>query len=190
MPATRHRFTVDDWVRIIAAGVFGDDRRLELLEGEIFEMTPIGPRHGSVVDRLARLWFARLGSRAVVRVRGPLQAGPASMPEPDVALLRETADSYRARYPGPDDVLLGVEVADASLEYDRAKLRIHAEAGVREAWIVDPRGDRVEACRAPVAGRYADRRVARRGESIACRAFPDLAVAVDDILGPPSPAPA
>src|SRR5512145_2199156 len=110
MPATRHRFTVEDWHRMIAAGLFRDDQRLELLEGEIFEMTPIGPPHTSVVNRLTRLWTTRLGSRAIVQIQGPVLAGPISELEPDVSILRERSDFYRAQLPAPTDVLLVIEV--------------------------------------------------------------------------------
>lgn len=183
MPATRHRFTVEDWHQMIAAGLFRDDHRLELLEGEIFEMTPIGPPHTSVVDRLNRLWMTRLGSRAIVRVQGPVLAGPVSEPEPDVALLRERPDFYREQHPHPHDVLLVIEVADTSLAYDRAKLRIYAAAGMAEVWIVDLQNERVEIYRAPGAAGYADERVLRRGDRGACLAFPAVIVTVDEILG-------
>lgn len=168
---------------MIAAGLFREGPRLELLEGEIFEMTPIGPPHTSVVDRLTRLWTSRLGSRAIVRIQGPVLAGPISEPEPDVALLREAPDFYRHEHPGPHDVLLVIEVADTSLAYDRAKLRIYAAAGVAEVWIVDLQGERLEIHRAPGAAGYADERVLRRGDRAACLAFSEIAVMVDEILG-------
>ncbi len=168
---------------MIAAGLFHDGQRLELLEGEIFEMTPIGPPHTSVVDRLTRLWTSRLGSRAIVRVQGPVLAGPISEPEPDLALLRERPDFYREAHPSPGDVLLVIEVADTSLEYDRAKRRIYAAAGMAEVWIVDLGGERVEIHRAPGARGYADARALHRGDRAACLAFPAVVVAVDEILG-------
>jgi Uma2 family endonuclease len=183
MPATRHRFTVEDWHQMIAAGLFRDDQRLELLEGEIFEMTPIGPPHTSVVDRLTRLCTSRLGSRAIVRIQGPVLAGPVSEPEPDVSLLRDRRDFYREQHPQPREVLLVIEVADTSLAYDRAKLRIYAAAGMAEVWIVDLEGERVEIYRAPGAGGYADQRVLCRGDRTACQAFSEIFVAVDEILG-------
>jgi Uma2 family endonuclease len=183
MPATRHRFTVEDWHQMIAAGLFGDDQRLELLEGEIFEMTPIGPPHTSVVNRLTRLWTARLGSRAIVQIQGPVLAGPISEPEPDVSLLRERSDFYRERHADPAEVLLVIEVADTSLAYDRAKLRIYASAGMAEVWIVDLQGERVDIYRTPGPAGYADERVLRRGDRGSCQAFPDVTVTVDEILG-------
>jgi Uma2 family endonuclease len=183
MPATRHRFTVEDWHQMIAAGLFRDDQRLELLEGEIFEMTPIGPPHTSVVNRLTRLWTTRLGSRAIVQIQGPVLAGPTSEPEPDVSLLREKPDFYRAGHPQPNDVLLVIEVADTSLAYDRAKLRIYTAAGMAEVWIVDLQAERIAIYRGPGATGYAEERVLRRGDRGSCLAFPDVTVAVDEILG-------
>jgi Uma2 family endonuclease len=183
MPATRHRFTVEDWHQMIVAGLFQNDQRLELLEGEIFEMTPIGPRHTSVVNRLTRLWTAWLGSRAIVQIHGPILAGPLSEPEPDVSILRERSDFYREQHADPSDVLLVIEVADTSLAYDRAKLRICAAAGMAEVWIVDLQGERVTICRGPGAAGYADERVLRRGDRGSCLAFPDVTVTVDEILG-------
>jgi Uma2 family endonuclease len=183
MPATRHRFTVDDWHQMIDAGVLRKDQRLELLDGEIFEMTPIGPPHSSVVDRLNRFWVTALGTRAIVRVQGPAEASPRSEPQPDVALHRERSDFYAKRHPGPDDVLLVIEVADTSLDYDHAKLRIYAAARLREVWIVDLVNERVEIHREPGAECYADVRFVSRGETIACLAFPDVTLTVADIFG-------
>jgi Uma2 family endonuclease len=183
MPATRYRFTVEDWHQMISVGLFRDDQRLELLEGEIFEMTPIGPPHTSVVNRLTRLWTARLGPRAIVQIQGPVLAGPISEPEPDVSLLRERSDFYRERHADPTEVLLVIEVADTSLAYDRAKLRIYAEAGMAEVWIVDLQSERVEVYRTPGPAGYADTRVLHRGDRGSCLAFPDVTVAVDEMLG-------
>jgi Uma2 family endonuclease len=183
MPATRHRFTVEDWHQMIAAGLFRDDQRLELLEGEIFEMTPIGPPHTSVVNRLTRLWTARLGSRAIVQIQGPVLAGPISEPEPDFSLLQERSDFYRERHADPAEVLLVIEVADTSLAYDRAKLRIYAAAGMTEIWIVDLNSERIEIYRSPGPAGYTDERVLRRGDRASCLAFPDVTVTVDEMLG-------
>ncbi|MBI2203595.1 MAG: Uma2 family endonuclease [Candidatus Rokubacteria bacterium] len=183
MPATRHRFTVDDWHQMIEAGVLHEDQRLELLDGEIFEMTPIGPLHSSVVNRLTRLWVTRLGTRAIVQVQNPVEARPRSEPQPDLTLLRERADFYRDRHPGPGDVLLVIEVADTSLDYDRAKLAIYASAGIAEVWIVDLQAERVDVHRDAGTSGFGDVRAARRGDSVACRAFPDVVLNVTDILG-------
>jgi Uma2 family endonuclease len=183
MPATRHRFTVDDWHQMIEAGVLRKGQRVELLEGEIFEMTPIGARHLSVVNRLTRLWVTRLGTRAIVQVQGSVQLTRHSEPEPDLALLRERADFYRDRRPEPADVPLIIEVADTSLAYDRAKLAIYAAAGIVEVWIVDLEGERVDVYRNPGASGFAEVRTVHRGDTVACRAFPDVTLNVADILG-------
>ena len=180
---TKKRFTVDEFYSMFDAGILDRDSRLELIEGEIFEMTPIGPPHTSVVNRLNRLWTARLGSQAIVQIQGPVLAGPISEPEPDVSLLRERSDFYREQPPDPPDVLLVIEVADTSLAYDRAKLRIYAAAGMAEVWIVDLQGERAAIYRSPGAAGYADERVLRRGGRGSCLAFPDITVKVDEILG-------
>ena len=119
------------------AGILGEDDRLELLEGEIVEMAPIGSRHQSVVDRLTRLFSNRVGDAAVVRVQGPVRLGDDSEPQPDLLLLRRRADFYATAHPGPEDVLLLVEVPDTSTEYDReVKLPLYARHGIAEVWLV------------------------------------------------------
>jgi len=183
MPAPRHRFTIDDWQQIVEAGVFRKGPRLELLDGEIYDMVPIGPFHLSVVDRLTRFWITALGSRAIVRVQGSVPAPPQSQPQPDLALLRERSDFYRHTHPRPDEVLLIIEVAESPLAYDHDKLRIYALAGMAEVWIVDLLAEAIEVYRAPRGDECRDVRIARRGESLTCLAFPDITVAVDDILG-------
>jgi len=166
-----------------ARGVLRDDARLELIDGEIYEMAPIGARHASVVDRLNRLWTARLGTRAIVRIQGPVVTGPRTQLQPDVALLREMGDFYFARPVRAADVLLVNEVADQALGYDRAKLAIYATAGVPEVWLVDIDAGRVEVHRGPGEAGYRDVRIVRRGETVAATAFPDVALQVDEVLG-------
>lgn len=183
MPAPRYRFTLDEWHRLANTDVFRKDRRLELLDGEIYDMAPIGSSHHGAVNFLTRFWSTQLGTRAIVSVQGPVIAPPRSEPQPDVALLRDRPDFYRQAHSQPEDVLLIIEVADSSLDYDHAKLRFYARAGMVEVWIVDVLDERVEVYRAPRGDRYDYVRAARRGESLACLAFPDVSLAVDDILG-------
>jgi Uma2 family endonuclease len=183
MPAIRHRFTLDDWHQMIEAGVLRKDQRLELLDGEIYDMAPIDPSHQGAVNFFTRFWSTRLGIRAIVSVQGPVTAPPASEPQPDVALLRDRQDFYRTAHSQPHDVFLIIEVADSSLDYDHAKLRFYAHAGMQEVWIVDLQDECVEVYRAPSGETYRDMRIARRGEQLACLAFPDLPLAVDEILG-------
>jgi Uma2 family endonuclease len=146
-------------------------------------MTPIGPHHNSVVDRLNRFWVRQLGDRAIVRVQGSVVAGPRSEPEPDLAVLRERSDFYRHRQPGPQDILLIIEVAESSIDYDHAKLSFYAAAGITEVWIVDLSRECLEIHRDPRDGGYTDVRVLRGRETATCLAFSDVSLTVADILG-------
>jgi Uma2 family endonuclease len=178
----RYRFTVDEYYKLAEAGVLSEDSRVELIEGEIVMMTPIGRRHAACVDRLNRLLVHAVGESAIVRVQNPVRLGDRSEPEPDLALLRPRDDFYAEREPGPADALLIVEVADSSLAYDRGvKLPLYARAGVAETWIVDL-GERViEVHRSPGPQGYAERRIFRVGEVVQL-STPEIAVAVDSVL--------
>jgi Uma2 family endonuclease len=134
----RRRFDVAEFTRMTEAGVFSARERLELIDGELFEMPTPGPRHSGRVDRLAELLFARCQGRCIVRVQNPLQLDQDNLYLPDLVLARRVDDFYESRYPGPDDVLLAIEVADSSLYRDRTvKLPVYASRGVPRLWIVD-----------------------------------------------------
>src|SRR5207302_10311715 len=124
------------------------------LEGEITVMTPIGHRHAAAVDFLNDRLGEALRGRALVRVQSPVRLGPHSEPQPDLALLHRSADYYRTALPAATDVFLVIEVAATSVEHDRAKLSLYAEAGIPEAWIVDLQAARVEVYRQPRRSRY------------------------------------
>lgn len=139
---TRRRFTVDEYHRMAEAGILGEDDRVELLDGEIVEMTPIGPRHAGGVNRLTRLFTTRLGARAIVTVQNPVVLGVRWEPQPDLAILRPRPDFYSTAHARPEDILLIVEVAETSGEADRrVKVPGYAAAGVPETWRVDLPGD-------------------------------------------------
>ena len=168
------------------AGILGEDDRVELLEGEIVEMAPIGSRHAAVVDRLNALFARALEGRAIVRVQSPVRLSEVSEPQPDLALLRPRGDYYEGGHPGPGDVLLVVEVADTRPEYDReVKVPLYGRHEVREAWLVDLSAGRVEVYRGPGPRGYKERRVLGRGEAVAPLAVPDLEVRVEEVLGGP-----
>src|SRR2546426_2118990 len=134
----KRRFTVDEYHRMAEAGIFSEDESVELLEGEIVEMTPISSRHAACVNKLTRLFTRELGERVVVSVQNPVALTETSEPQPDLALLRPRADFYAAGHPGPEDVLLMVEVADTSATSDRAvKVPLYARAGIEEVWLID-----------------------------------------------------
>jgi Uma2 family endonuclease len=179
------RFTVADYHRMGETGILGGDDRVELLDGEIVEMTPVGPRHASAVDRMTRLFSRLVGETVVVRVQNPIDLGfLASEPQPDLALLKPRADFYATAHPVPEDVLLVVEVMDAPAERDRRlKLPLYARAGLREVWLVDLGAERIEVYRQPEPDGYRQTHLLRRGESTAIDALPDLVVSVDDVLG-------
>jgi Uma2 family endonuclease len=180
----RHRFTADEYHQMAEAGVLRDDDRVELIEGEIVDMTPIGPRHGAVVDRLNQALVKACGGRAIVRVQGSIRLGLHSEPQPDIVLLRPRADFYETAVPGPESVLLLVEVADTSLPYDReVKLRLYARAGIREVWLVDLTRNQVEVHLEPAPDGYRRSETRRAGDRLAPTALPEVSLSPAEILG-------
>lgn len=180
----KRKLTVDEYHRMGEVGIFHEDDRVELLDGELYEMTPIGDGHIGDVNSLNFLFSQRLGGRVIVSVQNPIRLSDYSEPEPDVVLLRPRPDFYRTGKAGPADVLLLVEVADSSLEYDRqSKLPRYAAAGIVEVWIVDVAGGVVEVYREPAGDEYAVRSVHRRGARLSPVALPDVAITVEEIVG-------
>ncbi len=180
----RH-FTVDEYYAMGAAGVFAPGERVELLDGEILTMPPIGPPHAGSVDRLDALLQRRFSERAIVRAQGPVRLSNDSEPQPDIALLRPRDDFYSTRHPLPPDTLALIEVAESSLPYDSGrKLKAYARSGIAEYWIVNLEDNALEVHRNPSETGYADRFVATRGETVSFQAFPDEPLRVEDLLGP------
>jgi Uma2 family endonuclease len=177
-------FTVEDYYGMAEAGVLRPDERTELYEGQVIAMSPPSSFHASIVKRLAALFTRLAGDRAVVSVQDPIQLGD-THPEPDVALLRPRTDFYARAHPRPPDVLLVVEVALSTLEFDRGPKRAkYAEYGVPELWIVAPEEGWIEVHRRPDVDRYAAVTKHARGEALAVEALPGLALTVADVLGP------
>jgi Uma2 family endonuclease len=180
----RRLLTVDEYYRMAEAGIFGPEERVELIDGEIIEMAAIGSRHAACVRVLSRWPILRTDDRAVLSPQLPLRLSQRAEPEPDIVLLRPRPDEYRDAHPGAEDVLLLIEVADSSLSFDRRrKLPIYARDGVPETWLGDLQHDRIEAHRRPEHGRYQDLETFPRGARLSPLAFPDLSIAVDEILG-------
>jgi len=151
----RHRLTVEDYYRMGEAGILRPDERVELIEGEIIDMAPIGTWHSAAVDQLAALLHGALGDKAIVRCQNPVSIDDHSEPEPDFALLRRRSDFYRTAHPRPHDLLLIIEVAESSLAYDRdVKVPLYARHGVPEVWLIDLEGRRVTRYRTPADGAY------------------------------------
>ncbi len=184
MPLAHRRFTVDEYYRMAEAGILGEDDRVELLDGEIVEMTPNGSRHAAVVRRLDRLFHDVVRGAALVSVRNPVRLHRYGEPEPDIALLKPRDDCYAAAHPTAADVLLLVEVADTSLAYDHErKLPAYAAAGIPEVWLIDLTTDRIEVYREPDGGAYRDRRVLGRKATLTILRLPDITLAASEILG-------
>lgn len=185
MPLALYRFTVDDYYRMAEAGVFHENDRVELIGGQVVEMTPIGPGHSGCVGALTRLLSLRVGDAALVWVQNPLRVGKHDEPQPDLLLLRPQPGEYRKAHPTPADVLLVIEVADTSVRYDReTKLRLYAAAGIPEAWLVNLPSDTIEACTDPGSNGYRAVRHIRRGERLYSIMLPALEIAADEVLGP------
>ena len=166
------------------AGIFSEDARLELIEGEIVEISPIGSRHAACVDALAELFREKLQRLAIVRVQSPIQLDVYSQPQPDIALLTRRDDYYRQAHPGPADVLLVVEVADTTVEYDRQiKLPFYARAGIAEVWLVNLVKDQLEIHAGAAGGAYLSSRIFGRGETAQSQTINSLKISVDEVLG-------
>ena len=165
------------------AGIIPPDARVELIDGEILEMSPIGRRHNAHVDRLAARFFSAVNGRAIVRGQGSIALGDDGEPEPDLVLLRPRDDFYDGTDATADAILLLIEVADSSEAYDRlTKTPMYARHGIPELWLVDlNRGLVTVSCDPSPAG-YQTVRVYRRGEPITPQAFPDIVVAINEIL--------
>jgi Uma2 family endonuclease len=180
---TQHRFSVKDYYRMAETGVLRPDARVELLEGQIIDMSPIGPFHSGIVIRLNRLFHLKSKGQWDMSVQSPLRIDQHSEPEPDIMLLRPRPDDYTKAHPRPEDVFLLVEVADASLYYDRdKKLPLYGCAGIPEVWIVNLVEQEVEVYREPNFTGYGSKTILRPGQQAVPQSFPDVAVDVAELL--------
>jgi Uma2 family endonuclease len=181
--APRRRFTADDYQRMGEAGILATGDRVELLDGEIVAMTPIGPRHGAAVDRAARALILRLSDAAIVRVQGSVRLDAFNEPEPDIVVLKPREDFYASVLPGPADILLIIEVSDSSASYDRSvKSSLYARMGVAEYWLADLTAGVVTCHAAPADGMYRELRQVQRGQSLAPLLLSDCTILAADLL--------
>lgn len=177
----RRRFTIEEYERLVETGILTQDDRVELIEGEVVEMSPIGNPHAAFVTNLTHLLVHALGETARVWVHEPVRVPPRGKPQPDLALLRPR--SYVREGATTEDVLLVIEVADTSLQYDRTvKLQLYARAGIPEYWIVDANTETLEIYRSPSGERYADHLRPSRDDRVAPLAFPEAALPVASIF--------
>ena len=180
----RRLFTVQEYHLMNEAGVFANNERVELIEGEIIQMAAIGTRHASCVNRLAR-WFSFIPEDlATFAIQNPIQLTGRTEPQPDVVLLQPRADYYATAHPIPSEVLLLVEVSDSTVDFDRdVKVPNYARSGIQEVWLWDLEVNCLEVYRFPTANGYTSIPKFERGEIVSPLAFPDFEVSVDLILG-------
>ncbi|MHB1911128.1 MAG: Uma2 family endonuclease [Acidimicrobiales bacterium] len=180
----KHLITAEEYEAMGASAIFLPDQRLELIEGEIVEMAPIGPPHASVVTRLTRVLIMALGETAEVRVQSPVRLSDISEPQPDLVVARSRADFYAERHPLADEILLAVEVSDSTLRWDRSvKTPLYARAGVVELWVVDVNARTVEVCTGPGQDGYSEvRTIGLDGEIDLC-GLDGVVIRVADFLG-------
>lgn len=179
----RHLVTAQEYLRMGATGVFAPGARLELIEGEIFEMAPIGPPHAGAVRRITRLLYERVGQDATVSVQAPFIAGQLSVPEPDLALLNPRSDDYDSAHPGREDVMLVIEVADTTLAMDlETKVPLYARGGVPEVWVVSVEERAVHVFREPGMKGYRKIFVARGEDELTAVELPQARLRVVEIF--------
>ncbi len=185
---TRHRFTVAEYYALADASILSENDRVELLDGDIIHMPPIGDWHAASVNRFNHLMLPSLQGRAVVIIQNPTRLSDVSEPQPDVMLARRRDDYYGGGHPEPSDVLLLIEVSDTTLDYDRnTKLSAYARAGIQEVWIVSRQDRRIEAYTSPSEGTYSNVRRAGPNDTIAPQAFPDITLDVGPFFPQPKP---
>ena len=181
--ALRKRFTVDDYYRMVDAGILGERERVELIDGEVVTMSPIGPRHTGCLNAAMKSLVLAAGDEAIVQPQGPVRLDRFNEPQPDIMLLRPREDFYASRHAGPADVLLVIEIADSSLSYDRGrKARLYAAWGVPEYWVADLPHNVMWRHTSPDGNTYRQIESLSRGQSMSPQLLPGCIVPVDVFL--------
>lgn len=179
----KHLTDIHEWQRLGEANIFAPDSRLELIEGEILEMAPIGFYHSGHVNRLNKLFSRLINEQAIISVQNPLQLSDLSEPEPDFMLLRPDADDYMTRHPSANDVLLLIEVADSSLYYDQnEKLHLYARHAIAEYWLLNLNDYCLEVYRQPHHDLYQQKTTLHKGDNITLSQLTDITIKIGDIL--------
>lgn len=180
---TRYKLSVEDYHKLGDVGILTEDSRVELIEGELIEMVPIGGPHMAVVNRLTKLLVLAVGDLGVVSVQNPVRLSLHSEPQPDFAILKPRAGDAVSAVPGPEDVLLLIEVADSTLTYDRGtKLALYAKFGIAESWIVNLQSRCIEVYREPTAQGYT-KRIEFQGEAqVSPWALPTMSITAAEVF--------
>ncbi|NOZ10605.1 MAG: Uma2 family endonuclease [Gammaproteobacteria bacterium] len=180
----RHRYTVEDYHRMTAAGILRQDQRVELIKGEIIDMMPIGSHHAATVRQLSKVLGLAVGDRAIVSVQDPVILDDHSEPEPDLALLHPKEDFYASGHPRPTDVLLIIEVADSSLIFDRdVKVPLYAHQGIPEVWLFDLGTKKLTVYSNPSKGGYRKVRILEKIDGLAVPLLKETTVNLSGVMG-------
>lgn len=183
-PIQKKLFTTVEYHQMLQAGILSEDDRVELIEGEIWEMSPIGSSHIWCVTYLNRILQRGLGDDVFVLVQSPIRLNDFSEPEPDLAVVRPPSGARPETIPTAKETLLVIEAADSSVEYDRhVKMKLYARSGMPEAWLFDLPQGALEVYRDPSPEGYRQILILRRGDRLSPLAFPDLVIEVDAVLG-------
>ncbi|HAO33767.1 MAG TPA: Uma2 family endonuclease [Candidatus Competibacter sp.] len=178
----RHRWTVAEYHRMAEVGLLNEDSRVELIDGEIIEMAPIGSSHGGEVKYFNNKFVSLLHGKVIVSVQDPIILDGHTEPQPDVALLRWRDDFYRKANPHAEDILLVIEVSDSTLRYDRdVKIPLYAKNGIPEVWLLDLQNRQLEIYREPLNGAYRQRDSHQTGP-IAPLLCPDAIIDLDELF--------
>ena len=178
----RRKLSVDEYHKIGLAGVFNEDDRIELIEGEMIEMAPIGSRHLSKVNRLSRILGREIGDEAIVSTQNPISLPPDNEPLPDIALLKSRIDDYESAVPTAEDVLLLIEIADTTLTYDRdVKIALYARYGIAEVWLVDLQNETLSIYLDPSPKGYKKLLNPAKNETISPLLLPEANVSLSDV---------
>ncbi len=177
-------FSTADYHRMHEMGLFSEDDRIELIDGEVRRMSPMGARHVAMVNRLNAMFTSLLGRTAIVSIQNPIQLSDNTEPQPDLALLRPRNDFYENVLSTAADVFLVIEVSDTTLVYDQQeKLPRYARAGIPEVWLADADNQTIERHTEPSGGQYATKQTFKRGQRISLFTLPHITLAVDNIFG-------
>ena len=179
----RHQFTVKQFHQMAEFGILSENERVELIRGEMIDMSPIGRRHAGCVNRLVNLLIQLLGKRIILAPQNPVELNETSEPQPDIALLKPRPDFYRNSHPQPEDIFLLIEVADTTVKYDReVKIPLYAEANIPEVWLVDVNQEIIEVYRNSLEGIYQDVQKLTKNQSLSILAFPDVSIHLSELF--------
>ena len=179
----KRQFTVSEYWKMAEVGILTPSDRVELINGEIIQMSPVGKRHAACVNRLNQLFYQRLGDGAIISVQNPILLNNLSQPQPDIALLQPRRDFYASGHPQPPDIFLIVEVADSSINYDKeVKIPQYAAAGIAEVWLIDLNGNLLQVYRQPSAGEYQILLEFQPENRLHPLAFPEITFQVNDLI--------